>query len=511
MPGSRRARPRTWLLRLTMPPLDWTLQLIAENYRVFVWFFRLTPGPALAWLGRMRAIRASDAAARKVPAYREFLASREIGPREIERLAVPAMDKQNYIREFGFANRCVGGVVPTRDVAIDESSGSTGTPYNWIRCAKERRASHLAVSHFARHAFGTHPWITINAFSMGAWATGINMGIALQRNSIVKNTGPDLGKILGTLDHFGPDYRYLICGYPPFLKQLIDLARERQFPLEQFRLMALLGGEGNSEGLRDYLSSAFERVFSGYGATDIEIGIAGETPLSVALRRAARQDRVLRSAIFGSDSRLPMLFQYNPLMHHIEVDDHELHFTVTRLNVLSPRIRYNIHDEGGVATFADVRSRCENAGVAFQSLLGDIAEQPVPLPFLWVYGRSDSTISVMGANIYPEDLEQCLYDEPELAKATRSFCLGVREGASGTVRPHFAFEVCAPVTPEFERQFAERIVTRLVALNADFREAMKESCESATPIVELFAENSGPFQADAGRIKQIRLEPRTSD
>ena len=65
------------------------------------------------------------------------------------------------------------------DVATDESSGSTGTPYNWVRSLQERRASHQFVSHFARYGFGDEPWITINAFSMGAWATGINMGIAL--------------------------------------------------------------------------------------------------------------------------------------------------------------------------------------------------------------------------------------------------------------------------------------------------------------------------------------------
>ena len=114
--------------------------------------------------------------------------------------------------------------------------------------------------------------------------------------------------------------------------------------------MALLGGEGNSEGLRDYLFRNSELVYSGYGATDIEIGIAGETPISLAIRREARHNERLRKAIFGRDSRLTMVFQYNPLMHHIVVNEiRELMFTITRLNVLAPRIAYNIHDEGGIA------------------------------------------------------------------------------------------------------------------------------------------------------------------
>ena len=113
-----------------------------------------------------------------------------------------------------------------RDVASDESSGSTGTPYNWVRGTGERLTSHAFISHFARYCFGAGPWITINAFSMGAWATGLNMGIALQRASVVKSTGPDLDKVLRTLEVFGPGHRYLICGYPPFLKHLIDDAKK---------------------------------------------------------------------------------------------------------------------------------------------------------------------------------------------------------------------------------------------------------------------------------------------
>ena len=181
---------------------------------------------------------------------------------------------------------------------------------------------------------------------------------------MVKNTGPDLNKIFSTLEFFGPGYRYLICGYPPFLKHMIDVAADRGFPLERYSLMALLGGEGNSEGLRDYLARFFPPIYSGYGATDIEIGIAGETPLSLAIRRAgphATSD--CGKSLFGADSRLPMLFQYNPLMHHIETNEAgELIFTITRLNVLSPRIRYNIHDEGGVATFAEMEARCRAGG-----------------------------------------------------------------------------------------------------------------------------------------------------
>lgn len=42
--------------------------------------------------------------------------------------------------------------------------------------------------------------------------------------AVLKSTDPDVAKIANTLRLFGPHYRYLICGYPPFLKTLVDTA-----------------------------------------------------------------------------------------------------------------------------------------------------------------------------------------------------------------------------------------------------------------------------------------------
>ena len=494
------------IVRLILLPMDLVLRIIGPRYRLYFWFFGVAPPRILAWLGRLRAVRASDHAFRKVPAYREFLYYHNLYPTDISALRLPATDKGNYIGAFPPERRCVNGTIPFVGTAIDESSGSTGVPYNWIRSSEERHASHIFISHFARYCFGTAPYITINAFSMGAWATGINMGIALQRNSIVKNTGPDMDKIFNTLQFFGPGFRYLICGYPPFLKHLIDVAKEREFPLEQYRLMACLGGEGNSEGLRDYLLRYFKPVYSGYGATDVEIGIAGETPLSVAIRREARENDRLRQAIFGDDPRLPMVFQYNPLMHHIVINkNRELIFTITRLNVLSPRIMYNIHDEGGVATYAQMRAKFRSAGLELGDLAAGTGAEPLRLPFLWIYGRKDSTVSVMGANIYPEDVEQSLYDEPELAEVTHSFCLSLQEGTGGSVRPCFSFEIRGDITDALQRKFEERIPARILSLNADFREAMREYQDAVTPIIDLHPLGSGPFAGDSAKIKQTRM------
>lgn len=480
-------------------PCDWLLKAACATYPTFLGIFRLMPAAYLAWASRVKARRAYYRAIREVPAYGEFLRKR---PDE----AIPETDKETYIKPYHTGDRCVGGTFFRGRTTIDESSGSTGTPYNWVRSDRERHESHLFVSYFATYCFGRDPWITINAFSMGAWATGINIGLSLQKNGIVKNTGPDIAKILHTLRFFGPQYTYLICGYPPFLKHLIDVAEAEDFPFEQYTLLGLAGGEGMSEGLRDYLLRRFKKVYSGYGATDLEIGIAGETPISVAIRRLAREREDVKHALFGSDTRLPMLFQYNPIMHHAEVNEHgEVVFTITRRSLLSPRIRYNVHDAGGVCTNDEMAERLASAGVDIRQLRRESIDGNVQFPFLWIYGRRDHTVSVMGANIYPEDIEQCLYQDTELARITSSFCLSLAEGPNGAVRPRFLFEVLEEPTAELACRFSESIVPRLVALNADFREGWREYPDTLVPDIQLYRRGEGPFAADQGKIKQTRF------
>lgn len=481
---------------------DVFLYIIARKYNTFIKGFNFLSPEYLDWTSRIRARRLYYFALKKVPGYKHFIEDKEIKKWS----DIPFTDKETYIKKYTTEQRCVNGIIPSTTVAIDESSGSTGVPYNWVRSTRERQESHAFISYFSTFCFGKSPLVTINAFSMGAWATGINMGVAMQRNGIVKNTGPDIGKILHTLEFFGDKHQYLICGYPPFLKQLYDYAKEKKFPWENYSFYALVGGEGMSEGLRDYLLPGFKKVYSGYGATDLEIGISGETPLTVAIRRLARENQEVRKLLFGTDSRLPMVFQYNPVMHYIEVNSkRELLFTITRKSVLSPRIRYNIHDEGGILRYDRLREKLKSLGYDIDELTKGEENKNFKFPIMWIYGRSDFTISIMGANIYPEDIEQCLYADKNLAKITRSFCQGVLEGENASVRPAFYFEITETPNEELKQQFAKSILEKLIVMNADFREAWHEYADTLKPEIYLFPIGEGPFKADPTKIKQARI------
>jgi phenylacetate-CoA ligase len=503
-------------------PLDLAFRLIGLRYRWLKALFDHVSPRALSVLGARRAERAAWHAVARVPAYRQYVRSSGLLPHALAPWGIlsrlPETDKTRYIDVYPIAERCLDGVFPFRGTTIDESSGSTGTPYNWIRSQQERHVAHRNISFFARHCFGAQPLITINAFSMGAWATGLNMSIALNRNGVVKSTGPDVEKIFSTLRFLGPQYRYLICGYPPFIKHLIDEGQARGFPWSAYRLHALVGGEGMTEELRDYLLTRFESVYSGYGATDIEIGMAGESPVSVALRRIARSRPEVRTALFGDDHRLPMVFQYNPLIHFLETNaDGELICTISRLDVLAPRIRYNVHDAGGVIDYDHAATILRGFGLDLGELYSQRGahgpngqlpwSRPVHLPFLWVYGRRDETISVMGANIYPQDVERLVYGDPRVAPYITSFSLSVVADAAGTPRPGIALElnVGTPENAIDSGALGERLRDGLAELDLDFRSAVSEFPAAMLPVVTLFPARHGPFAADVHRIKQRRI------
>jgi phenylacetate-CoA ligase len=198
-----------------------------------------------------------------------------------------------------------------------------------------------------------------------------------------------------------------------------------------------------------------------------------------------------------------MLFQYNPLDHFVEIVDQEVVVTISKPWTLSPRIRYNIKDEGGILTFDEMKQKLALHGVDLEELERKCAYPRWYLPFLFVYGRKDSTVSVMGANIYPEDVESIIYSDPLLAGSINGFAISLEEDAGGNPRPCFEFELL-DLGPKAEIEAALRRVLspELAKLSLDYKKAREEYPQAVEPIVRTFDMHEGPFKVNLSRIKR---------
>ncbi|GAA1031788.1 phenylacetate--CoA ligase family protein [Virgisporangium ochraceum] len=498
---------RQWTLRLTSVALTALYAL----YRVHPAVWRTMARNYRPWMGRfarLHAFMTCQFAALDVPAYADFLRRRGWTFRYFDLSTYPETAKDTYVRAYPEEQRCWHGRFEVTGSVVDESSGSSGTPFNWVRGRRELNTVHKNLAGYTTLVFPSRRRFVINAYSMGAWATGTNTGIAMAKVAMVKNTGPDLAKIVDTLRHFGPGFEYIVTAYPPFLKHLRDALDARGFPWHDYRISGLVGGEGMTEALRDYLEERFAKVRSGYGASDLTIGMAGETDLSVWLRRRLRTDAGLRSALLGADEhRLPMVFQYNPLETYLETNaDHDVVCTVNSTAVMAPKVRYNIGDEGRLWSFPEVLAALPPSlrPEALQAWISD----RMRLPFLFLFGRRDSTVSYMGANIYPQDVEYGLYEGNPHAHLIAGFCLEVVEDADLSSRPvvNVRLRPGAGVDRgDLARLCADGVVAHLASASRDFAESLKEDPSAARVEVRVFDHDDGPFAGADGRIKNVYL------
>jgi phenylacetate-CoA ligase len=249
-----------------------------------------------------------------------------------------------------------------------------------------------------------------------------------------------------------------------------------------------------TEILRGRLERVFRRVLSAYGASDLDIGVAGETDVAIALRQAAVADPDLAQALFGSTGRVPMIFQYDPSSYYVESVEDQLVVTVHR-RLLSPRVRYSVKDAGGSIEFATAVSVAAQHGVDLP------IHGAARLPFLYVAGRLDSTLSHMGANLYPEDVDAALgtLAEQHPGYGLGSFCLELLECPDGRTKPRIHVEARGDAVAD---EIAAGVRTWLLAHNRDWAAVAEEDSRALDFDICLTPPGAGVFAANASRIKR---------
>jgi len=446
-------------------------------------------------------------AKRNVPAYKKFLENENFTTPSFSGLTpiisqIPVIDKNNYIKPHPLHSRCLGGNIPKSGVVIDESSGSSGMPTNWIRGEKERNTNTRFIKFGMQKLFGKEPMFIINAFALGAWATGMNVTMSCLTFAKVKSLGPDLEKIETTIEQFGKNQKYIIMGYPPFLKYLVD---QIKFDLTNYNISFIFGGESMSEGMRDYLiKKGIKKVYSSYGASDLELNISSENDFTISLRRILRENKNLRDRILKFTGALPMIFQYNPSDFFIEESNEgELITTICRPDYIAPKIRYNIHDKGHIIQYDELLKILNTL-----NLENKIVKSKTDFPILLHYGRSDMTVSFFGSNISPTDVQEALYSFPKLSEIANSFSIKTNEDKDGNKELIIAIELLKNKTAkEVDLDgFKFDFFNMLGEINQDFKKANEMANDQGKTKLLFLKYNTGVFAKNDIRIKAKYLD-----
>jgi len=420
----------------------------------------------------------------EVPAYRKFLQSRGVNPEEVTSYPafqeLPLMGKADYMQAYPLPERCLGGSLRgSNRVAV--SSGSTGKPTFWPRSASYELEVAVRFEQVFHDSFRAHERSTLAVvcFALGNWVGGLfttsccwhlaNKGYPL----MVATPGNNKAEIFRVVRELAPHFEQtVLLGYPPFVKDVIDAGIAEGIDWASYSPKLVFAGEVFSEEWRSLMgqrtgsaSPCFDSA-SLYGTADGGV-LGNETPLSIAIRRWLAEHPEAARSLFG-ESRLPTLVQYDPSSRFFEM--HYGTLVVSGENSV-PLLRYHIADKGGVLSYDDMRAFLKGQGVDSLCELGlDKDFQLRHLPFVYVFGRADFTVSYYGANIYPENVTVGL-EQPEIIGWTSGkFVLETRETEDGDKELHITVELLPGFEPDdaMAPVIAASIRAQLLRLNSEF-------------------------------------------
>ncbi len=383
--------------------------------------------PAIYWQreGEKYINKLIEFVIKNVPAYQKFLKENGINYEKIKGFKdlnnLPIIDKNNYLRKFNYLE-----LFPNKDISIattvSTTSGSTGEPFYFPR-GYQHDLMHLYTTEiFLRNQWEIDKYNTlvILGFGLGIWIGGL-LNFEGLMNLVKKGykittvpVGVNKELFLKSFEKFAPYYEQIILiGYPPFIKDLADEGEIRKINWKKHRIRILNAAEGFSEKFREYIEKKFglknliNDNINIYGT--VELGtMAHETAFSNLIRKIAVEKDKIFKAIFPEVNRIPTLAQYHPYIVYFE--EKEGLIIASGYGNSMPLIRYSFPDRGGVITFDDMIKKLKSTGVDIfeEAKKFEIEKKILKLPFVYVYERSDFTVSFVGIIIYPEYIRNTL-------------------------------------------------------------------------------------------------------
>lgn len=421
------------------------------------------------------------AVCRRVPAYRSFLAERGIDPAEIRTAAdvrrLPLVTKENYIRRYPLPDLCREGRLDTCDM-VAVSSGSTGAPTFWPRSEADEIGATIRFEQIFHDSFQAdrRSTLAVVCFALGTWVGGMYTTSCCRRLArkgyrvMMVTPGNNREEIYRVVRELGPHFEQVVLlGYPPFLKDVVDGGIAAGVEWSRFSVKMVMAGEVFSEEWRTLVGERLGSVdfchdsASLYGTADAGV-LANETPLSICIRRYLARNPEAARELFG-ESRLPTLAQFDPMHRYFECVERTLLFSGESG---IPLVRYHIADTGGIVTYEEMLAFLGARGFDPVAELGGRGARM--LPFIFLFGRADFTISYFGANIYPENIAVGLEQGEIREWVTGKFVLQSIEDAERNRFLSIAVELAPGVEPaeEMGEAIAASLLAELLRLNSEF-------------------------------------------
>ena len=470
--------------------------------------------------GERMALELFHAMATRVPAYQKFLHKHHVDPKAIRTyedfvMHVPLIDKENYLSQYPLADLCMDGNVFYNGM-ISVSSGSTGVPFFWPRGAEQDKVDTEMLAHiYDAFEMNTKKTLLVLSFSLGTWIAGTLLMISSVHYAEAGNPvsvltpGIEKANAIDVIKRLADNYDQIVLGgYPPFAKDLIEEGTREGIDWSKYHTRLIMGGESFSEEWRDYVLEMLNSKNPYFDSSNIfgaaDVGIVGyETPLSILVRRGYNQNPVIAAELFGTEV-LPSLVQFDPTQRHFEKVGDEL---VVSSNSGIPLVRYNLKDTGGILSHND-------ATVA----IADWLEQSAPeanvkldmnsLPFVYLNGRKNFTVTIYSVNVYPENIKAALIDTRIRHLVTGRFTMAVKTDDAMDQSFELNVEMAKDAAGTMnDQEMIERVILEtLTQKNSEYRRLYEAVETKAVPQVRLVSFGDQTYFARGVKHRWTRKE-----
>lgn len=448
--------------------------------------------------GDKKVLKIFHQAAQKVPAYKDFLYKNKIKHEKIKTIAdfknVPITDKKNYISAYPLIKRNWDGNMDGLKL-IASSSGTTGKANYWPRSSTQEYEAAITHELLYKNFFKINEYKTllIIGFPMGVYVSGMatvlpSWLVAQKYQMTVVSAGNNKAEVLKVIKNLSGDFEQIILvGHPFFLKDVIETGKDEGVKWNKINLRLMLCSEGFTEVWREYLMNVagiknkFGNIISTYGSSEMLL-MAYETPLSIELKELAEKNQEVQKKLFGR-IHTPSVFQYNPLLRHIETVNRELIFTS---NTGLPLIRFNLHDSGLTLNFSKAAAVLDEHRPDWKKSIKPWPIWQLPAVVLW--GRSDHTIIFYAANIYPEHIHHALHQHEFIPKLTGKFTLrkGYKKNMDEFLEINLEIRTGVKATTGLAKNIGQSVTETLKAINMEYQFLWNNLDKDIRPKIKLW-------------------------